>query len=183
MVSFAEDFSFEHKGLHVMQAGLCFQVLSLVVFVALCGAFGLRCRKRDERNVTFEELHASKRFRFFLCGELVASLFRSIETKGRANWEARKNQGLSLATIAMLIRCAFRIAELSQGFKGSIWFDEVLYMVFEGAMVSSCVMIMTVCHPGVGFCGRYREADFSLRSPKSGKEALTKQREGVGITT
>jgi hypothetical protein len=66
----------------------------------------------------------------------------------------------------MLIRCAFRIAELSEGFKGRIWFNEVLYMVFEGAMVSFCVLVLTVCHPGVGFCGRYREANFQLRKNK-----------------
>jgi hypothetical protein len=68
----------------------------------------------------------------------------------------------------MLIRCAFRVAELSQGFKGRIWFDENLFMVFEGAMVSLCVVVLTICHPGVGFCGRYREADFPLRSSKDG---------------
>ena len=66
----------------------------------------------------------------------------------------------------MFTRCAFRIAELSEGFKGKIWFDEVLYMIFEGAMVSACALIMSFCHPGLGFCGRYREASFKFRVKK-----------------
>jgi len=56
---------------------------------------------------------------------------------------------------------------LSEGFKGRIWFDETLYMIFEGAMMSLCVIIMTTCHVGIGFCGRYGEADFKYRIPKA----------------
>jgi hypothetical protein len=66
----------------------------------------------------------------------------------------------------MLTRCAFRVAELSQGFKGHIWFDEIDYMVLEGGMISLCVLLLTAGHPGLGFCGRYREADFKLRVKK-----------------
>jgi hypothetical protein len=73
---------------------------------------------------------------------------------------------LSIATIAMLTRCAFRIAELSEGFHGDIWYNEVDYMVLEGAMVSLCVILLTVGHPGVCFAGQYHEADFQLRAVK-----------------
>jgi len=67
----------------------------------------------------------------------------------------------------MLTRCAFRVAELSQGFKGHIWFDEIDYMVLEGAMVSICVLLLTFSHPGIAFCGRYKEASFKLRVKKN----------------
>ena len=49
MVSMAEDFDFEEKGLRVMQAGLCFQVLSLLVFVSLCALFAWKCRRNPHR--------------------------------------------------------------------------------------------------------------------------------------
>jgi hypothetical protein len=68
----------------------------------------------------------------------------------------------------MLTRCAFRIAELSAGFKGKIWFDERDYMVLEGGMVSLCVLLLTFIHPGFGFSGRYHDADFKLRLKKKG---------------
>jgi RTA1 like protein len=68
----------------------------------------------------------------------------------------------------MLTRCAFRVAELSEGFKGHIWYNEVDYMILEGAMVSVCVLLLTLVHPGFGFSGRYHHADFKLRLKKNG---------------
>jgi len=79
----------------------------------------------------------------------------------------RVDSGLSIATVAMLTRCAFRVAELSEGFKGHIWTDQVDYMVLEGGMVSICVLLLTFCHPGIGFCGHYQEASFKFRLKKT----------------
>ena len=64
----------------------------------------------------------------------------------------------------MLTRCAFRIAELSSGFKGEIWYNEVDYMAMEGAMIALCVILMTVGHPGICLAAQYHEADFRIRS-------------------
>ncbi|KAK1752590.1 RTA1 like protein-domain-containing protein [Echria macrotheca] len=47
-----------------------------------------------------------------------------------------RGRALSIATVAMIIRCSFRVAELLDGFKGPIWGNEVDYMILEGAMVS-----------------------------------------------
>ncbi len=69
----------------------------------------------------------------------------------------------------MLVRCTFRIAELSQGFQGHIWNDEVDYMVLEGAMISICVIMLTVGHPGFSFGEHYKATDFKVRV-KSSKE-------------
>jgi hypothetical protein len=63
----ADDESFSDIGLHISDAGLAFQVASLLVFIALCGIFARTCyRRRDELDVRFADLRASKRFRFFL---------------------------------------------------------------------------------------------------------------------
>lgn len=75
-----------------------------------------------------------------------------------------------MATIAMLTRCTFRIAELSGGFHGYLWDDEVDYMVLEGAMISLCAILLTLGHPGIGFAGHYHEADFKLRIKKKEEE-------------
>ena len=66
----------------------------------------------------------------------------------------------------MLTRCVFRIAELSGGYKGGIWYNELDYMVMEGAMIALCVILMTVGHPGLCFASQYHEADFKIRSRK-----------------
>ena len=73
-------------------------------------------------------------------------------------------KALSIATLAMLTRCTFRIAELSSGFKGEIWYNEVDYMAMEGAMIALCVILMTVGHPGIYLAAQYREADFRIRT-------------------
>jgi RTA1 like protein len=67
MVSMADDFSFEQKGLHVMQAGLVFQVASLLLFMFLCAVFARSSyKRRDKLDERFVSLRASKRFRVFL---------------------------------------------------------------------------------------------------------------------
>ena len=63
----------------------------------------------------------------------------------------------------MLTRCTFRIAELSEGFHGHIWNNEVDYMVLEGGMISICALLLTTGHPGVGFGGEFKAANFKLR--------------------
>ena len=69
MVSFAEDFDFEWKGVRVTQAGLCFQVLSLAIFVSLCLRFAWTCRRKsDQLTARFSDLRSTKRFRTFLYG-------------------------------------------------------------------------------------------------------------------
>lgn len=66
----------------------------------------------------------------------------------------------------MITRCAFRVAELIEGFQGKIWGSEVDYMILEGAMISLCVILMTVGHPGVCFGKQYDEANFRFRRVK-----------------
>jgi RTA1 like protein len=160
MVTMANDFSFEQKGLRIMQAGLAFQVASLLLFILLCIIFAMKCHSRpnvlDER---FSSLRASRRFRIFLWCEYTYLLSQE-ETDFRL-------VGLSFATIFMLIRCTFRVAELSEGFHGHIWSNQIDYMVLEGAMVLICVLLLTFAHPGLGFCGKYHDADFKMRIKKS----------------
>ena len=58
---------------------------------------------------------------------------------------------LFAATIAILIRSIFRIAELSRGFHGDIWNNEVDYMVLKGGMMAFACLLLTFAHPGIAF--------------------------------
>lgn len=132
-------------GLRIMQAGLIFQVVSLVVFVCLCGIFFFRVRRCSNKgdidaqlNANFADLRRSKMFKAFL-------------------W------GFSVATIAMITRCGYRVAELAEGFNGPIWANEKEFMILEGAVLGVCITLITGCHPGLGFKGRFREASFAMK--------------------
>jgi hypothetical protein len=58
---------------------------------------------------------------------------------------------LGLATLLILIRSSFRVAELSEGFASALANNQVTFMVLEGGMVASAVILLTVLHPGLVF--------------------------------
>lgn len=55
------------------------------------------------------------------------------------------------ATIAILIRSAFRVAELTGGFHGRLWNDQVAFMCLDGSMVALASVLLTVFNYGVVF--------------------------------
>jgi hypothetical protein len=83
---------------------------------------------------------------------------------------------LFLAITAILIRCSFRVAELSEGFKGKLANDEVLFMIFEGVMMAICVCVLTVAHPGLTLGARWNTGAFHW-SQRRNRE-LEKQHHG-----
>ncbi|KAH7306111.1 RTA1 like protein-domain-containing protein [Rhexocercosporidium sp. MPI-PUGE-AT-0058] len=122
------------QGTHIMIAGLIFQVVSLVVFVTLCGdfAFSLR-RNRDSWNTHNSHIYTSRLFKSFL-------------------------YALALAVLCIITRSAFRAIELFDGFAGKLANDEVLYMILEPPMISIAVIALTIFHPGVAFQGAWGSA-------------------------
>jgi hypothetical protein len=77
---------------------------------------------------------------------------------------------LTLATICILIRCVFRVAELSGGFNGKLANQEASFMILEGAMIVTASIALTVYHPGKCFQGEWSAANFGMRG-KSNKPA------------
>ncbi|KAI1326083.1 RTA1 like protein-domain-containing protein, partial [Xylariaceae sp. FL0255] len=61
----------------------------------------------------------------------------------------------SLGIIFILLRCAYRVAELSQGFTGPLYHDQGLFIGLEGVAVLLAVAFLAVAHPGLAF--RYPE--------------------------
>ncbi|KUJ10118.1 RTA1-domain-containing protein [Mollisia scopiformis] len=127
----ADTESFEYVGIHLMMAGLALQVASLVIVLALAADFALRywkkCYEWDEK---FETIREKKYFRGFVFG-------------------------LLLATVTILIRSIFRVVELTGGFHGRLWNDEVAFMCLDGTMVATAYIFLTVFHPGLAFHGRW----------------------------
>lgn len=128
-----------------MVAGLAVQVVSLVVFIALCFEYFLRVRKyRGELNPNYTVLRESGRFKGFL-------------------W------ALAAAVLFLFIRAVYRVAELSGGFGGKLAQEQVLFMVLDGAMVLLACITLTVFHPGPAFGGAWEDASFRWGSTKSSR--------------
>jgi len=74
-----------------------------------------------------------------------------------------RNLGLGFATLLILIRSSFRVAELSEGFGSALANNEVTFMVLEGGMVASAVILLTAMHPGLVFERKgWKEAGWTL---------------------
>ena len=160
MASGANTRSSEQTGINIMIAGVGWQVASLGIFALLCAEFGWRIRRASEsqRNPDFRMMRKTFRFKAFL-------------------W------ALGLALLAIFVRSVFRCAELQGGFHGKLAQQQITFMVLEGAMISSAVLLLTIFHPGLSFRGRWHAAVWSLK--KSGIKApeqshLLVQRQAAG---
>ena len=130
-------------GVNVMLAGLAFQVFSLVVFMAICTDFAWRVAK-TRRNHGKEGVQSTNLFIAFLVG-------------------------LGVATTFILIRCAYRVAELSGGFHGPLANDQTTYMILEATMIAIATLCLTILHPGLCFQGHWHDADFPIFSRSKGR--------------
>lgn len=124
IASTADTHSTEQEGVHIMVAGLAFQVFSLFAFGSLCLDFYFRLRSRSEHfNSDFHAIRSRRSHQHFLIT-------------------------LSLAATFVFIRCIFRCAELSGGFNGSLANSEVSFMLLEGVMIILATSCLTYWHPG-----------------------------------
>jgi len=73
-----------------------------------------------------------------------------------------KHAALTIATVAILVRCSFRVAELSKGFGSSLANNEVEFMVLDGAMMSIAVIVLTLGHPGPALGDMWQHGNFKL---------------------
>jgi hypothetical protein len=84
-----------------------------------------------------------------------------------------------------LIRTAYRVAELVEGFDSEIARDENLFFGLEGALVLTACICLTACHPGWAFQSRWADANFELKIRKKNKkeehERLSNSSSGVQV--
>jgi hypothetical protein len=130
----------EQMGTHIMVAGLSFQVFCLLVFIVLCVEFAWNVRR--ERGVA-KSWGSERGFKAFL-------------------WS------LSFATLCILIRSCFRVAELAKGFNSPLANEQIPFMILEGAMISCATLAMTIFHPGRAFGEKWEESGWSFRTKEVG---------------
>ncbi|KAK9489874.1 RTA1 like protein-domain-containing protein [Lipomyces doorenjongii] len=126
-------------GKNIMLAGLIFQVFATILFMTACAEFAWNLRKAgpDAHEPTHAMLRSSWKFRLFL-------------------W------GLGVAISCIFVRSVYRVAELSQGFGGSLANQQVTFMILEGVMIFIAAGAQTFLHPGVCFQGSWEAANFKL---------------------
>lgn len=83
---------------------------------------------------------------------------------------------IAIATITIMIRSCFRLAELQEGFSGHLANDELLFMILEGPMIIAAVAVLTVWHPGV-VVGTEMWKTTSFRHNKAAATARTPYKE------
>jgi len=134
-----------------MVTGLAFQVLTLAVFICLCIEFTIRTLRRTRKmsNAALDPSHATLRD---------STMFRSFVA------------ALAFATLCIVIRSVYRVAELSEGWGGALIKNQYTFIGLEGAMVLVAVLALNAFHPG--FCfreGYIREQKRRSNGSKRGK--------------
>ncbi|KAM0440066.1 hypothetical protein ACHAPT_001169 [Fusarium lateritium] len=70
---------------------------------------------------------------------------------------------LFFSTVFILIRCAYRIAELGQGYFSALFRDEGLFIGLESCMMCVAVLLLNAGHPGFAF--DHKEASVHEKDP------------------
>jgi len=135
------------QGTHIMVAGLSFQAFSLLGFIAVATMFALRVRTARMNGAYGKERQeivngrSNLSFKFFLTG-------------------------IAIATIFILTRSCFRVAELAKGFDGKLANEEVPFMILEGAMIILATTTLTVFHPGRAFGEKWTDAGWQWKKER-----------------
>lgn len=114
------------QGKNIMVAGLVLQVITLVIFGVLAADFAFSMhRKQQQLSTEATTLGRSRQFRLFLLA-------------------------LFVAYIAILIRCAYRVAELAGGWSrnNSVLRDEGLFIGLDSVPVAIATLVLNVWQPG-----------------------------------
>ncbi|KAF5663277.1 sphingoid long-chain base transporter RSB1 [Fusarium circinatum] len=115
-----------------MAARLAFQVATILAFIACSVDFAIRTIYRQRRlgEAAFDQrpeivkVRNSRRFKAFLCA-------------------------LSLSALCILWRSAFRVAELSEGWKGPLMGHQYMFVGFEGILIVVAVTVLNIFHPAL----------------------------------
>ncbi|KAF1829406.1 RTA1-domain-containing protein [Decorospora gaudefroyi] len=114
-------------GTNLMIAGVVLQVVVLACFGSLLTEYAVRTyRRRDQLSPEAMTLFHKTSFRCFIFA-------------------------LGTAYLGILIRCVYRIPELTGGWRSALMRNETDFIILEGAMIVVSVLVFTVFHPGYCF--------------------------------
>ncbi|KAI9150769.1 Efflux pump himE [Paramyrothecium foliicola] len=122
-------------GTNIMIAGLAFQVATGAGFIVASSDFAIRTLRRYKKSGS-EALDQSPDF---------AHMRSTLAFKGFLG-------ALTIASICILVRSTFRVAELSEGWSGPLMARQDLFIGFEGALIVLCCLVLNTFHPA--FCMR-----------------------------
>ncbi|KAM0516388.1 hypothetical protein ACHAPE_005537 [Trichoderma viride] len=112
-------------GVNVSMAGLALQVIVLVIFSAAFADYMIRYIRSGRRQFQGQAV-AGWRFAAFF-------------------------GGLTTAIVLILVRCAYRVAELQAGYDSALFHDQVPFIVLEGVLIALVVVALCFGHPGLMF--------------------------------
>jgi hypothetical protein len=138
-------------GTDIMLAGVVWQVMCLTLFGYFLSEYLVRTyRHRNEIGCDGIELLHDRKFQCFV-GAIIT------------------------AYVTILARCAYRIPELSSGWRSELMREEVEFIVLEGAMIVIAVAALTVFHPGYCF------PVLATGKPSEGPKSMTDVDEGIRL--
>ncbi|KAF2962641.1 hypothetical protein GQX73_g10933 [Xylaria multiplex] len=108
-------------GAAIVIAGLTFQVTSLTIFFILFGAVLWPSSIWYPKSSGLSIYHAKRLRTFVIC--------------------------IIISILLIIGRSAFRVAELSQGVRGSLVHDELLFIIFDSFPIAIATAIMVTVHP------------------------------------
>ena len=133
-------------GTDLMIAGVVWQVVCLSFFGYLLAEYAVRTYlHRNELGSQAQQLLHTTMFRLFM-------------------------GSITTAYITILARCAYRIPELTDGWRSELMREESEFIILEGIMIAVAVAAMTVSHPGYCFPAMARKQDQKMKG-KSMSEA------------
>lgn len=113
----------DKSGEYITLAGLAFQVFTLTVFTAMALDYLFRYISYRKSQQVDQRRFISTRLKLF-------GIF------------------FSASILFILIRCCYRIAELGQGYEGSLFHEEGLFIALESVMVILAVFALNIAQPG-----------------------------------
>jgi len=141
-----EAAAMRQTGVNIMIGGLLFQVVSLFLFILYATIYAWRWRAATALHYRHRLQHAHMSFRW---RSLVFGTFQSIKQLSSLDEKKLTLPGLAIASVAIFVRSAFRVAELWRGFSSRLANNEVAFMILEGAMVVNASLCLTLGHPGL----------------------------------
>ncbi|KAI0842580.1 RTA1-domain-containing protein [Hypoxylon sp. FL0890] len=111
-------------GVHVLVAGLAIQLVALLIFVGHAILFAIAVHTRHHAlDIKFAGIYNSGSFKTFLFA-------------------------LSLSTLLLIIRTAYRTVVIAEGYHSSIAQSEILLLVLDGLMVLLATLLLLLFFPG-----------------------------------
>ncbi|KAK1255066.1 hypothetical protein MKX08_009061 [Trichoderma sp. CBMAI-0020] len=114
-----------NSGVNVSMAGLVLQVIVLVIFSAAFADYMIRYIRSQRRQFQGQAVFGRRFGAFF--------------------------GGLTAAIVLILARCAYRVAELQEGYDSALFHDQISFIVLEGVLIALAVVALCFGHPGLMF--------------------------------